>query len=624
MRGGNHLAMKSLVQLFNEWEIQLLVLFSFTLQFFLFFAGGLRRRIRNCVLRSSIWLAYLGADLVAAYVLGLITRQEVSTHHLFFLWAPFLLIHLGGQDTITAFAIEDNSLWRRHLLNLVVQVSLTLYIFWKSFDGGPNMQLLAPSILLFVTGTIKYGERTWALWCGSLTNIRDSDGHASVSELRFATSSDPVMFALVSTNAMRCFFTGFRLPTDFWHIGNLRPDFSTKLFWIMEIELSVMFDDIYTKALVLRTWGCTILRCISHLSFLAAFVLFFYVVRNKERRQYNFVDTAITYGLFFGGFSLEVSSVCIIMRSPGTWAWLWKKTRNCSFLGSVVKWCIRTRCPRKRWSNSMGQYNILDYLGQSRKLVNMFFRTGEQKLWISKLLDTKFVQVDEQIMRCVVRRIAQYRHRQEGSPQAGQLENLGPFLQKIVKRHHSGFDCPSIIGLHLFTEILLSRYVRTGTAMDSESSDASVRVCRMISQYMLYLLLTHPKMLPTISSDSGVDQLVASLYVIFGADNDMMVQAVSALAFIDMPEPPGECAEAHLLELQEAWVGVLLHAASKSRPEMHATLLAKGGELLTFIWLLMAHYELGDVQGRPIEMTADAPTVRRHYAFCFPPQPQAS
>ncbi|XBI74401.1 hypothetical protein VPH35_067955 [Triticum aestivum] len=285
MRGGNHLAMKSLVQLFNEWEIQLLVLVSFTLQFFLFFTGGLRRRIKNSALRSSIWLAYLGADLVAAYVLGLISRQEVSTHHLFFLWAPFLLIHLGGQDTITAFSIEDNTLWRRHLLNLAVQMSLTLYIFWKSFDvGGPNMQLLAPSIPLFVTGTIKYGERIWAMWCGSLRNIRDSDPGLSPSDTSIDTSSDPVFSALPSTKAMCYYFTGTGYPIANLNTS-LRPDLSTRLFGIIEVQLGLMFDFIYTKVLVLGTWGCIILRCISHISFLAAVVLFYYVVKNKGHLQ---------------------------------------------------------------------------------------------------------------------------------------------------------------------------------------------------------------------------------------------------------------------------------------------------------------------------------------------------
>lgn len=143
----NQLQMTKLLQLFNEWEIQLLVLFSFTLQVFLFFTGGLRRCTTSKFIRLIIWMAYLGADLVAVFALGFLSRHEdtttgkdtlMGTHQLAFFWAPFLLIHLGGQDTVTAFAIEDNKLWLRHLLNLVVQVTLALYIYWKS-TSGPSM-----------------------------------------------------------------------------------------------------------------------------------------------------------------------------------------------------------------------------------------------------------------------------------------------------------------------------------------------------------------------------------------------------------------------------------------------------------------------------------------------------
>ena len=59
-----------LLELVNEWEIQLLVLLSFILQLFLFFTGSLRRRSKNWLLRGTIWIAYLGADVVAIYALG--------------------------------------------------------------------------------------------------------------------------------------------------------------------------------------------------------------------------------------------------------------------------------------------------------------------------------------------------------------------------------------------------------------------------------------------------------------------------------------------------------------------------------------------------------------------------
>jgi hypothetical protein len=46
-------------------------------------------------------------------------------------WAPFVLVHLGGQDTITALSKQDNDLWLRHLLSLVSQVLVSAYVVAK-------------------------------------------------------------------------------------------------------------------------------------------------------------------------------------------------------------------------------------------------------------------------------------------------------------------------------------------------------------------------------------------------------------------------------------------------------------------------------------------------------------
>lgn len=81
------------------------MLLSFEIQIFLFFTGGLRRRSINMLLRLSIWIAYLGPDMVAVYALGYLSQHKDATiagdrirgtQPLAFFWAPFLLIHLGG------------------------------------------------------------------------------------------------------------------------------------------------------------------------------------------------------------------------------------------------------------------------------------------------------------------------------------------------------------------------------------------------------------------------------------------------------------------------------------------------------------------------------------------------
>lgn len=255
------------------------------------------------------------------------------------MWAPFLLIHLGGQDTIIGFSLEDNNLWLRHLLNLVVQVVLALYIFWKSAIG-PNMNKveLVMSILLFVTGTIKYGERTWALQYGVLRTLAASlpryalqlrnsfqkslpicpscDQDKYIGQLLDNADSgtndddDPFPEPLVLSIALCSMPSALRL---FWDNDTIcivmnewvlvRAYQLPKALEILEIELGLVYDYIYTKAVVFQTRRGIALRCISQASFLAVFLLF--LVSNIQR--HNSINTVITYALFVGDFAIVAS-----------------------------------------------------------------------------------------------------------------------------------------------------------------------------------------------------------------------------------------------------------------------------------------------------------------------------
>ncbi|CAL4983965.1 unnamed protein product [Urochloa decumbens] len=144
------------------WQLRILVLCSLFLQCFLFFAGALRKRQIPAWSRFLIWLAYLGSDAIAIYALAtLFNRQKkqecVSTPgrsmSLQVLWAPILLVHLGGQSAITAYNIEDNELWRRYVLTAGSQVTVAIYVFCKSWSG--DKRILRVGILLFFFGIFK-------------------------------------------------------------------------------------------------------------------------------------------------------------------------------------------------------------------------------------------------------------------------------------------------------------------------------------------------------------------------------------------------------------------------------------------------------------------------------------
>uniref|UniRef100_A0A0E0P546 DUF4220 domain-containing protein n=1 Tax=Oryza rufipogon TaxID=4529 RepID=A0A0E0P546_ORYRU len=66
----------------------------------------------------------MSADSVAMYTLGHMSLNSgLPEQQLVAFWAPFLPLHLGGQDTITAYAVEDNRLWMHDLQSFAVQVA---------------------------------------------------------------------------------------------------------------------------------------------------------------------------------------------------------------------------------------------------------------------------------------------------------------------------------------------------------------------------------------------------------------------------------------------------------------------------------------------------------------------
>ena len=122
--------MAGVVRLWNGWGLQILVLVSFMLQVFLLMFARMRRRNISIIPRTLLWLAYLLADYIAVYILGHMSFYGKSHGHqkLMAFWAPFLLVHLGGQDNITAYSIEDNKRWPRHLLSFVMQTVGVAYV----------------------------------------------------------------------------------------------------------------------------------------------------------------------------------------------------------------------------------------------------------------------------------------------------------------------------------------------------------------------------------------------------------------------------------------------------------------------------------------------------------------
>ncbi|KAM0922653.1 hypothetical protein ACQ4PT_006116 [Festuca glaucescens] len=189
-------------------------------------------------------------------------------------WTPFLLMHLGRPDNISAYSIEDNVLAARQVLEVSGQVISAIYVLYKHIVVGGNSNagtLLPASFIMFFLGIAKYIEATVALWRGGLGNIRSSlkglepMGLSSYLMSRVRGEELDNEQALLAAHGL--FYVSKGAFADYPFGKNpLRRDLTReKEFsggWkgvrkVVEMELSLMYDIMYTKAAVVHTGQVT-------------------------------------------------------------------------------------------------------------------------------------------------------------------------------------------------------------------------------------------------------------------------------------------------------------------------------------------------------------------------------
>ncbi|KAF8401085.1 hypothetical protein HHK36_014388 [Tetracentron sinense] len=627
-------------KLWNAWELRAMVLLSLSLQIILILLGKWRKYTAKNWVRIILWLAYLSADWVATVSLGILAYSQ-GDHSLdpndilIAFWAPFLILHLGGPDTITAYSLEDNELWLRHLLGLLVQVGVAFYVCLRSWTGNRLSDL---TVLMFVPGIIKYGERTWVLRSASREHLRVSmltlphpgPNHAE-SEMVFETFSklydhtvcknDILQDASIVPVAYYYFQTFKRLFADLIiNINDLkksqrffRENSWEEVFKVVEIELGFMYDILYTKA----TIGYTTIDCVLRSISLSSTIFLFVVFLTIEKHGYSNIDVMITHVLLVGAIVLEIYAVIVLVSSD--WAILWLNKHKNSILNFIFRLISSFRfTSNKRWSNSMAQYNLLSFCLKDKSTtfygIEKFYRINKkvEKYWYTTLED---VSID--LKSLIFQRLKMK------SKSVTSLEDCklfgGAEKYKFTLQHEFGH---SIILWHITTDLCYY------SGPDEIRTSPKCEMSKLVSDYMVYLLLMHPFMLPygfmvpanfklpkKVSLPNGVAQIIYQ---------DTCVEAVQ---FFKKHKPISDKKEAFKMLLDntppykkggtdnsvlfdccrlakkvlederllkwemisDVWVEMLIFAASKCTGNYHAQQLRQGGELLTHVWLLMAH-----------------------------------
>ncbi|KAB5525229.1 hypothetical protein DKX38_022978 [Salix brachista] len=633
------------LNLWNNWEIRGMVLLSLLLQIILIISGPLRKTIAIVWIRILVWSAYLSADMVATFALGNLARSQgdsssdgskKANNSIQSLWAPFLLLHLGGPDTITAYSIEDNELWLRHLLGLVVQVGVTFYVFSRSWGNGILPFIAIP---MFIVGIIKYSERTWVLWSSCSKSLRNS------SLLGFWTSflrttkpeSDQqreylrqaYTFFHISKFTMQDLVpTSMYLMLSHLRFSKIPADIALK---VVEVELGLIYDMLYTKAPLIYSRSGIILRCISFLLYITAFIIFQVKI---EKHAYSSIDVAITYLLFVAAAFLELYAFLCLVFSDHTLIWLVDKGGN-AWASTIYSW-VRKLTTSKRWSRSISQYSLatvctenkprkcLELVGIDEMMrqmhVNRKDLNGGLHEFIFKHLQEK---AKEENLNLLDKKI---RSKITGQRGDGVLERMGVLQNYKWCTIELEFS-QSIIVWHLATEICYLDTTSVQKDASNEKDDASnVSRSKCLSDYMMYLLVIRPNMLSIGFGDKEYKHTLIMLSDKITAQNSINTDYTAVnhgfMLAGQLLESISECKKRWEV-IEEVWMEMLTYAAAHCPWKEHAHQLRRGGELLTHVCLLMLHlglskqYEFkGHIELTPVSIpkTFSTALVDRYYS----------
>ncbi|KAF8669933.1 hypothetical protein HU200_051115 [Digitaria exilis] len=402
-------------------------------------------------------------------------------------------------------------------------------------------------------------------------------------------------------------------------------DIEEKLKIIM-MEIGMMFDLLYTKTMVLQRLTGRIFRCAAQISMVVAFVFFLIAERQQVHNQ-NRANIAVSYTLFVGAIFMEVCSIATEITSPWTRAHL----KEDSFLHHLfssssskafcdMKAIIQCKNNNVQWLSSsqycsIGQFNFTDFsishASTSTVTCKVVSALGLRKQW-GNLWFMKRVEAQG-----IARYFVEWFDRK--SPE----ERFRPL--RLGRRLNYTLCLPfehALYRLHIYTDLHVSRHFDDIPDKSTSHADDVMLLkeeCEKLSNYMCYLKSEYPSMLPISSEvrDGTVEPEAQRWKKNCGR---LRIVEHQAGEWYNPSEPDSACpfepvgeSEADLKqsleEIREMWMRLLVYAAGKCSGEQHARQLSKGGELLTFVWLLILHHGLGDAATEVKLLTSDDPNI---------------
>nr|GMC49928.1 uncharacterized protein LOC109190268 [Ipomoea batatas] len=525
--------LKFLKNFWGDSNVQVAVVASLAFQVLLVFCAPFRKRSKKSRTLVILWLVYLLSHYVATFAIGLINNYGTDEYNqqnsVVALWAPFLLLHLGGPDTITAFSIEDNDLWLRYLLTLIVQLLSVLFVFYR-FKIHANDEFLIPTILTFAAGVIKYGENIRSLNLASTVSMRKSmrenvDRRSAKERLQFeeeeiglATETDKherdikivtkgyelyqkykaVIVDHVFSFTLREESRGF-----FLHLPSYKEAFE-----VTQVELNFMYDAMFTKMIAVQgnipgylfRVGCAAL-------IISTLIVFIFHPKHNVSHH----DIQVTYCLVGSAVVLDLIALVkhffcdwtiALMMNNEKWRMKARK-RGAKIVNKVRRWISA----EMRWSEEIQQYSLIKHSLKkqwkiSKKIFEFFGLT--ERMEASK--NTKTDRVDENLKAMIFNEIKKKAARADTDENAEEiysyrgesvLEDCQQCREKIRPRIAGAQYDNVVLMWHIATEICYF-------TAQKEELDPNVEICRKVSEYLAYLLMMEGKITSAVPGNVGM------------------------------------------------------------------------------------------------------------------------
>ncbi|XP_062088444.1 uncharacterized protein LOC133795006 [Humulus lupulus] len=406
-----------------------------------------------------------------------------------------------------------------------------------------------------------------------------------------------------------------------------------EVFRVIEIELGFIYDVFYTKVVVIHSilGGC--LRFFSFLCVLSVFVAFFIA----EKQDYSAAHVIITYVLLAGAAILEMYAFLFLLCSDWTMLLLSKhKNIAVDLLYQVISHIPKFLIPKnKRWSNTIGQYNLIGFC--------LKYRPGKCSIYLKHFVSF----YDQLVYEYYCKRISIHKELKEVIFKQLQKKSRGskPSACKELCDHRGEWalkneECDSRLGWSVmgeFDESILLWHIATDLCYKSDTDENlnnsqpnqssntvkrynSKEISKLLSEYMLYFLVMRPFMLPNGIGQIRFQDTCAEAVEFFEGRKFIAGEKKACEALIKVSteilpsEVKGDRSKSVLFDacglakglqsleteqnwdkekkwelISHVWVEILSYAAGQCQKNQHVQQLRRGGELLSHVWLLMAH-----------------------------------